>query len=254
MSAATATLLIEASRLSVQRQRARAERRMEGRVGAMFTRQGRLLRAEMPQMRPYFMETVPVVLLNRIWLLIEQDTESEFRALLGDEMAEAFRLASDGLKASLDLTVRWNVVTAGAEEWISQQAAQRVTAINETTRQRLATLLKTSADEGWNYTETARAITEKFQGFSKKRARLVAVTEFGDAFEEGTLKMAQTFEARGWQMQKQWLTSRDGRVTGGCKANAKAGWIGLDEAYPSGHQRPLRFPGCRCTQQLRRIG
>jgi CBS domain-containing protein len=38
----------------------------------------------------------------------------------------------------------------------------------------------------------------------------------------------------------------DDRVSDGCIENGNAGWIDNKEAFPSGHQFPPRFPGCRC--------
>ena len=40
----------------------------------------------------------------------------------------------------------------------------------------------------------------------------------------------------------------------GCDENAAAGWLPLAAAFPSGHQRPLRFPGCRCDLLMRAVG
>jgi hypothetical protein len=53
-------------------------------------------------------------------------------------------------------------------------------------------------------------------------------------------------------MEKRWLTVGDDRVSDGCKDNQRAGWIALNDAFPSGDDRPLRFPGCRCVVQYRR--
>jgi len=58
---------------------------------------------------------------------------------------------------------------------------------------------------------------------------------------------SQSLQSAGLPMEKSWLTSRDGRVSDGCMQNEDAGWIPLDDAFPSGDMRPLRFPGCRCA-------
>jgi hypothetical protein len=84
------------------------------------------------------------------------------------------------------------------------------------------------------------------------RAHLVAVTETGNAYAEGQLEVAQELAAAGIEMEKAWITVGDDRVTEGCRENEAAGWIGLDDPFPSGHQRPLRFPGCRCDLLTRR--
>ena len=47
-------------------------------------------------------------------------------------------------------------------------------------------------------------------------------------------------------MLKRWMNMGDDRVSDGCIENGNAGWIDNKEAFPSGHQFPPRFPGCRC--------
>jgi hypothetical protein len=84
------------------------------------------------------------------------------------------------------------------------------------------------------------------------RAHLIAVTELGNAFEDGSLGAARRMAAMGLEMEKKWLTVGDQRVSEGCRTNQAAGWIPIDRPFPSGHDRPLRFPGCRCTAQYQR--
>lgn len=57
--------------------------------------------------------------------------------------------------------------------------------------------------------------------------------------------------------QKRWITVA-GTFAAGlspvdpiCLRNAAAGWIGIREAYPSGHQSPLAHRNCRCVEQGR---
>lgn len=48
-------------------------------------------------------------------------------------------------------------------------------------------------------------------------------------------------------MVKSWLTAGDDRVDAHCRANEAAGWIPLDQPFPSGHQRAQGHQACRCT-------
>lgn len=106
----------------------------------------------------------------------------------------------------------------------------------------------------------AREISSRFEEFAvgkpqqhiDSRAHLVAVTETAEAYEEGNRIAAKQIQQQGITMEKFWLTVKDNRVSDGCDENMDAGWIGIDEAFPSGHQRPPRFPGCRCDTLYRR--
>ena len=75
--------------------------------------------------------------------------------------------------------------------------------------------------------------------------------ETGNAYEEATLIQSQSLQSAGLPMEKYWLTSHDDRVSDGCMENEDVGWIPLDDAFPSGDMRPLRFPGCRCALETR---
>jgi len=85
------------------------------------------------------------------------------------------------------------------------------------------------------------------------RAELVAVTEVGNAYEEGSRIMANRLNLAGLQIEKRWAGPNDDRTSKNCQDNLAAGWIPLADAFPSGAQQPLDHPGCRHTALYRRI-
>ena len=141
-------------------------------------------------------------------------------------------------------------------------AAQKVTGINETTKTYIRTVVDQAIEGGWSYNKLAEAITERFEQFAvgkpqehiDSRASLVAVTEVGQAYCEGNLMAGRELQDAGVGMEKKWDDSGDGKVSQGCLENSGAGWIPLDDAFPSGDDRPLRFPGCRCDLLMRATG
>ncbi|HRJ42932.1 MAG TPA: phage minor head protein, partial [Caldilineaceae bacterium] len=171
-------------------------------------------------------------------------------------------LGAGALAAALgeDVEQAFSLRNPRAVAYLEEHGAKLVTKINEETRSQMRTLVTQAVDEGWSYTRTAKAIREKFDGFAglkpqkhiRDRATLVAVTEAGQAYEEGSRIVALGLAERGVRMEKYWRTSGDERVSQGCVDNQAAGWIDVAEMFPSGHERPLRFPGCRCTAQYRR--
>lgn len=142
-----------------------------------------------------------------------------------------------------------------AVAFLRDYAAARVTLIDDGTRAEIAAIVTRSVVEGWAYGQTAKAIADRFEEFRvgrpqehiRSRAHLVAITEVGEAYEHGALLAAEAIEELGTPMEKSWSTIGDGRVSAGCRENARKGWIPLGDEFPSGHQRPLRFPGCRCA-------
>ncbi len=162
--------------------------------------------------------------------------------------------------AELAADMAFDLAHPRAVAFLEGRAAARVTMINETTRSQLRTLLTGAMRDGWSYDKTAKAIRAEFDGFAgrkpqahiRSRAHLVAVTEAGEAYEEGNLQVAKELAGMGLEIEHYWLTVGDSRVSDGCSSNQSAGWIPLSQAFPSGHMRPLRFPGCRCTALTRR--
>jgi len=132
------------------------------------------------------------------------------------------------------------------------RAAQRIAGINDTTRQAVQALIEQAQRENWAYTKLATALRKQFTEFSATRAKLIAVTEIGQAYTDGQMAAAMKRERLGVATEKKWNDSGDGRVSDGCRQNSAQGWIPLTRAFASGHQSPLRFPGCRCSMSVRR--
>jgi len=84
---------------------------------------------------------------------------------------------------------------------------------------------------------------EKLQKEAQKRKTADARA---DAWLERGLKQSRGLQSAGLPMEKSWLTCGDDTVCEICNGNAEAGWIPLDEPFPSGHMRPLAHDGCRC--------
>jgi hypothetical protein len=170
------------------------------------------------------------------------------------------------LARQLEIDTGFDLTNPRAVEYLEQHGAEHIAGINDTTKARIRTILQEGAAEGASYTEIANRIGEMFREFAgpanvvsvlldnvkRSRAELVAITELGNAYEAGTRILIDDLVAGGLEMEKQWLTVGDNKVSDGCRENQDAGWIPVADAFPSGHQQPVRFPGCRCTCLYRR--
>ena len=162
--------------------------------------------------------------------------------------------------AELGLGISFDLKNPRALAFLKDYGVRKVAKIDSTTQKYLSTLLQTALDEGWSSKRTATAIIERYEQFAigkpqahiESRAHLIAVTETGNAYSEANLMVAQDLQDAGIVMEKQWSTVGDDKVSEGCMENEKQGWIGLNKDFSSGHQRPLRFPGCRCDMLTRR--
>lgn len=195
-------------------------------------------------------------------LLRASETATQRGFILPIDRAARKALLAGALHAIADVGVELSFALKNprAVAWLQDYGASRVTLINEATREYIKSVVVQGVQEGWSYDRMARAITERYSEFAvgrpqehiKSRAHLVSITECGDAYCEANRIIGEELQNAGVETEKRWSTIADDRVSNGCQANADAGWIPFGQPFPSGHQRPLRFPGCRCDLLTRR--
>jgi hypothetical protein len=162
--------------------------------------------------------------------------------------------------ADLGADISFNLANPRAVAFLERYGAERVTKINQTTRKAIHDMVTRGMELGLPYDQVAEEISSRFSEFAvgmpqrhiESRAHLVAVTEAANGYEEGSRSAVGELEAAGIEIEHKWLTVGDSRVSDGCRSNQAAGWIPNGQAFPSGHERPPRFPGCRCTALYQR--
>lgn len=190
------------------------------------------------------------------WAATEQETNAELQKLIieteseamikGSQIVDQFFIDSEA-KALLGKT-SFTLDNPRAVAWFSQHGGSLsyIKDIQGTSKDQLQTLITQSLDEGWSYNQTAKEIKSKFSDMSTNRAKLIAQNEAAQAYEAGNRGFIDGLSDLGVVMVKKWMNSEDDKVSAGCKTNTAAGWIPLNQAFPSGHQHPTRHPKCRC--------
>lgn len=259
--------LLEAAltRKAIARKRARLEKRLETDMAKAFRAQGRAFVRSLGAARASY----PIAEAARWgdWAAkfdaAAVKTLQVFTGPIDSATTSAILLGARAVIGAVQAGISFDLENKRAKAWLRENpAAQRVAGINETTRGYIEALVNRAIEDRASYGELARRITERFEEMAvgrpqdhiDSRAHLIAVTEVGDAFCAGNLMAGQSLEDAGVGMEKAWDTVGDGKVSDGCQENAAAGWIPLDEPFPSGHDRPLRFPGCRCDLLMRATG
>ncbi len=239
----------------------------ERRLGRAFRRQGRLFVARLrnalpaPARRPSRLREadLPIGWLA-LFLIAALATRSEFLAAIGEAQLEALLLGQEDASAELGMEIRFGLRDPRAIAYLATHGAEQVDGIEETTREELRRILTEGREAGWSTDKIAKAISAKFAEFAtpdprlhiRSRAHLIAVTETGQAYEEGHMGAARELAAH-FAMEKSWLTAHDERVDDViCGPNEDQGWIPIDEPFQSGHDHPLGHPGCRCSGLTRR--
>lgn len=226
------------------------------------------------RMREYFPPDIPIKALeagnpikpaaikklNTIWSDIEKETNEDLQNVVLGIEKDGVLSGADQLKGQLKYDpskksgTTFNLANPRAVAYFKQTGGslKYIKDIQGTTKDSLQRLMVTALDEGWSYNQTGQEIKKLFDGpISRDRARLIAVTESARAYETGNHIFAQSIQDDGAKMEKYWQNSQDGKVSDGCLENSAAGWIPLNEEFPSGDQEPPRFPGCRCFAMYR---
>lgn len=163
------------------------------------------------------------------------------------ELGIAVGTADVGFALSFD--ARKQVITDYLQDHSAELLADDVT---EYTKQRLRDVLASGYEEKKTFAGIVDDVQALYDGFVKKRAETIAVTEIGNAFTEGTKGVAKSLQAEGKQVEKSWLAEADACPI--CDDNANDGWIPMDENFSSGDDAPLAHPLCRCALLTRVAG
>ena len=198
-----------------------------------------------------------------IWYEVSQGSVKLFSDPINQAVEQALQIGAISAISDIGMKLSFSLENPRAVAYLQDYGAKLVSGINDTTRNELQTIITQAADNGWSYDKTAEAITTRFEQFAvgepqqhiDSRAHMIAVTDIGNAYEEGNLEVAQDMQAAGLEMEKYWSTVGDDKVSKTvCQPNEDAGWIPLDDQFPSGHMRPLGHPSCRCSMKTRRKG
>lgn len=188
------------------------------------------------------------------------DSSARMQEAIDTAIKAALLDGARNLISEFSSNIVFSLTNPRAVAYTSQYAANLITGIDSTTRDQLRRLVEVAVANGTPYTTLANQIKARYQEFAigvpqrhlRSRAELVAVTEVGNAYQEGNLIAARLMGEKGIKLEKLWQTVGDRRVSAGCITNNRAGWIEASADFPSGDQRPLRFPGCRCAALYRR--
>jgi hypothetical protein len=196
----------------------------------------------------------------RLFDLVSGETVDLFFTPIQAGVAEALLAGASEVIGMINVDYAFGLANPRAVAYLEAHGYGLISQIDSVTRGNIATIVNNGTAEGWSYNRVAREISSLYsemaigkpQQHIDSRAHLIAVTEAGNGYEEGNLTVVRDLEDAGLRMEKKWLTVGDDRVSDGCQANQDEGWIPVAQAFQSGHARPLRFPGCRCTTEYRR--
>lgn len=139
------------------------------------------------------------------------------------------------------------------QAWITAHAADKVTAIDETTRQNIRRAIDEASAENLGTAAAAKHIRDRVSELSRSRSATIARTEIHAASNAGNVEAA---EAAGVAPRKEWISAEDSRTRASHDA-ADGQVVDKDEPFRVGGAR-LMHPGdpsgppeevinCRCV-------
>ena len=115
--------------------------------------------------------------------------------------------------------------------------------IDETTRNRMITLIRDSRMNMTTIDELANMIADEFEGISETRAFMIANTEANQAMSTAQ----QAFLKENGVATKKWVGAGP-NTCAICQGNEDQGPIPIDDEFESGDETPPGHPGCECYE------
>jgi hypothetical protein len=229
--------------------------------GALFLNMLRTIRAQWP--KPEISEASTDAQFpgwENLWNQAAFETMGTFESPIVDAVQASMMAGGEAIYRDFGIVAAFDVTNPQAVDYVYRHGAELVSGVNNTTKGYIRTIIGDGLDQGWSYDRLAKALTERFSEFAvgkpqqhiDSRAHGIAVTEIGNAYEQGNFITANELSSQGLTMEKSWLTVGDDNVDDECKINQAQGWIPIEDTFRSGDMQPLAHPYCRCTALYRR--
>jgi hypothetical protein len=237
--------LCEARRARKSADLTHRELRLRKQVRGIFHRQRSVFLQRFAHLKSHFAEAISDADWAAAWAAAQAASDPEFTDALQAAYEEALQVGAEASIADLGVDIAFDLKNPRAVAFLERRAAEMVTGINDTTRDRLRRTLAAAVDSGKSYGETARAIETLFTEFESTRAETIAVHELGTAYIEGNMIVGRDLQDAGLEMTKAWLGSGQS-CEEICQPNEDDGDIPFDDAFSSGDDQPPGHVHCDC--------
>lgn len=161
--------------------------------------------------------------------------------------------------SELGVSYGFNVPNALAYTAARLYAANLVTRVNTTTRERLQATVEDGMRAGKGVQGISADIRKLGKAFRvpkpqkhiRDRADLIAATELAFAYERGGWAANQQLQRAGYVLEKRVLAVNDARTDQLCAGYARQGWVKDDVVYGRNSLHPPFHPACRCALTYR---
>lgn len=249
-----AQVLLEAAvKANTTQVRAKHTTQLQNKLKRLFAQQGKAYIRKFDKYQKEFREAISQE--NMDALFDDTSVSVKMSNTIESAVEIALTLGADNLliqfeSLAFDVNVVFNLKNPRAVEYLKNYGVDRVSQIDDTSRETLRNLLVDGIDQGYSYSRMVTLLKVQFGEWSTKRAKLIAVTEMGNAYQRGNLIVGQDLDAAGLTIEKSWLARGDSCPL--CVGNQADGWIPVKQKHSSGVECPGTHPGDRCVELYRR--
>jgi len=203
----------------------------------------------MDMLEPQIPESRKVALQMSFW----NDETKRLLAIILPLLQSGAEEAVMAEAALAGIEVDWTAAITEASKWARQYAGELVDGITDTTKERIRSIVANWMETEHTFPQLWRQLVAD-QGFSQRRAKLIAATETTKAYAEGKMIGVETIEKQGYfEYEKQWQTARDDNVCLICKpmqGKTAKGVRGAFDTLAGQLEGPPAHPGCRCWHNM----
>lgn len=204
-----------------------AERRLKGKVRAIFSRMQKAVIAEVKRNERALSQIETRASLPYLDEVLEAFT-SEFEEALSEEAERTFEDGFESFSQELtsaissDLHIDFELISEEVKEWARKEGAKKISGINRETREQVQKIVSSSLEDGLSIDDMSAKLRKKFDEFKGVRSETIARTETANAYNYGKLTNAQAFEAStdDWTIVKTWTPTQDERTRDAHRAGA----------------------------------
>ena len=169
--------------------------------------------------------------------------QTTIRPFLNAEAGRALVSMQDQYGIARDITIDTDFI----RELLQAQESRFASDVSATSVRGIRDQIAEGIANGEAHYQLRDRILGYYERQAQWRAEIAAQYESGTAYEA----VRDALATNQGHTEHRWITMGDAAVCDDCRANAAAGWIPIDQAFPSGHQFPLAHPNCRCWCEYR---
>ena len=263
---------IEIAALRFIRSQGEAERRMKGRVRAVFSRMQKVVLAAVKATKSAKPKTRGIGDIDFDELI--DDFNVDLESIFTDESFKLYEqghkaLAAEVASAAPEVGIDFDLVSDDVLDHLRKQSAKKVVDVSKVTKKTIRGIVTAGIEDNASNDAIADTLLETFENWKAGRAETIARTETSAAFNEGKFAHAERIDEENDDVEifKTWVPTQDDRTRDAHRAAAIRAngpiTIPVDQAFRVGGetmQRPHDQNGsgsnvinCRCvlTMEMR---